>query len=283
MGQRRTYGSLAARGARMKVAVASAPNSHWRAYAGAISAGIAANGDTVLRFHGPVAPPGVDAVVVWGWRKGERHRLLGYNVLVMERAYIDRFKWVSLGWNGLNGRATFPTAPTGRESSHFNQLMKEHLRPWRSAFRGSYALIMGQVQGDVACRNVYLPRWYKQCAETLEAHGWPVRFRPHPQAPLRVGGPRRTTGTLEQDLIGAAFVVTWNSNSAVDAVLAGVPAVTMDEGSMAWEVTSHSLTEPISMPDRTGWAARLAWKQWLPEELANGSAWAALKDCMPCN
>ena len=47
-----------------------------------------------------------DAMSIWGWRKGHLLRQAGWDVLLMERAFVgDRFKYCSLGWNGLNGRA----------------------------------------------------------------------------------------------------------------------------------------------------------------------------------
>jgi hypothetical protein len=56
----------------------------------------------------------VDAICCWGWRRGREWFAKGYDVLVMERAYLDnRFVWTSLGWNGLNGRARWPIPVDG--------------------------------------------------------------------------------------------------------------------------------------------------------------------------
>jgi hypothetical protein len=83
-------------------------------------------------------------------------------------------------------------------------------------------------------------------------------------------------GNLAEALAGAAFAVTWNSNSGVDAAMAGVPVVAMDEGSMAWPVAAHDLGAVPRLPERRPWAAQLAWCQWRPEEIADGTAWEAL-------
>jgi hypothetical protein len=102
-------------------------------------------------------------------------------------------------------------------------------------------------------------------------------FRPHPRAVDRgmVQSPRHTERSVEPDLLkamdAAHVVITYNSNSAVDAVIAGVPAITMDLGAMSYPVTGHSIDQRI-MPDREEWAAKLAWKQWREEEISSGYA-----------
>jgi hypothetical protein len=69
--------------------------------------------------------------------------------------------------------------------------------------------------------------------------------------------------------------VTFNSNSAVDAVLAGVPAYVEDEGGMAFDVASHTVGE-IHRPDRAQWAHDLAYCQWTVDEMASGATWEHL-------
>jgi hypothetical protein len=101
-----------------------------------------------------------------------------------------------------------------------------------------------------------------------------VRFRPHPGAQRRGGaaevpGAATIGGTLAEALAGAALVVTFNSNSGVDAALAGRPVVAMDAGSMAWAVAGHEVAEVVQ-PDRTAWAARLAWCQFNKAEMESG-------------
>jgi hypothetical protein len=66
--------------------------------------------------------------------------------------------------------------------------------------------------------------------------------------------------------------VTLNSSVAVDAVLSGIPAVTMDEAAMAWDVTSHS-PEDVVTPARDEWLHWLAWTQWTHDEIRSGVPW----------
>lgn len=200
----------------------------------------------------------------------------------MERAYLgNRFEWVSLGWNGLNGRATFPDIDDGgdRFRQHFGELHDQD-------GEGEYALIAGQVPGDASLRGRDLDAWYAdQAGHAAEVYDLPVKFRPHPIAVERklskpVPGTQISTDTLADDLARAAVVITYNSNTAVDAVLAGCRTVAADEGSMAYPVTDHCIGA-YGTHDRETWAHRMAWKQWLLAEIADGSALEHVLRAMP--
>lgn len=204
-------------------------------------------------------------VACWGWRVGKRLREAGHSVLVMERGYIgDRFAWTSLGWNGLNNRATVPSVPDdggGRFNANHAGCMKP-LNP-----HGDYALLIGQVPGDASLQGLDLNPWYAQKAAVVAKEtGLPVNFRPHPLARQRsqvsaVPGTQMLHGELSDALAGAAVVLTYNSNTGVDGLLAGKRVSADDKGSMAFAVT-----------DREQWAHRLAWRQWSIEEIATGYA-----------
>lgn len=230
-------------------------------------------------------PAPCDFAVIWGWRQ-DKVISAGPPVLVMERGYVgDRLgKWTSLGWNGLNGRASFPLAQDGgaRWRENFDGVMQ----PWKDG--GNYILLMGQIPGDASLNGLNIEAWCQDAAIALgTAHDLPIAYRPHPLAVGRgyrikdVAGTFRFSGSLESALEGAAMVATLNSNSGVDAVLAGVPTWACDEGAMAWPVTGHALGQEAPRPDRAAWAAQLAWCQWMAPEIASGKAWEALRTCLP--
>lgn len=217
-------------------------------------------------------------IACWGWRLGKALRARGHDVLIMERGYLgDRFKWTSLAWNGLNGNGHFAEAPKDN-GERFRQNFPP-LKPWNP--QGEYVLIMGQVPGDASLRGQDLIPWYTSAAQQAREHyNLPVHFRPHPEAIKKghrqiVRGTDRSRGTLDEALAGAALVITYNSNSAVDAVLAGKPTIAGDKGSMAWPVTGHAINDIVT-PDREPWAHELAWRQWQLEEIKSGKALSAL-------
>lgn len=255
--------------------IATAP--HQLRCADAVAAGIHAVGGTAR--VGSEQGCKTKHVCTWGWRNGKRLRAAGHDVLVMERAYLgDRFAWYSLGWNGLNGRATFPEMPVdggARFAEHFGDLMK----PWRAG--GDYVLLVGQVPGDMSLQGRDLTPWYDEAAmQAQNAYEAPVHFRPHPAAVKRgiVHRPRYTqpsTGSLAEALAGAVACVTFNSNTGVESVLAGVPTVAVDPGSMAWDVAAHRIGD-LARPAREAWAHRLAHRQWLLPEIAAGKPFESL-------
>ena len=256
------------------VIVAAQHAAHQQTFGGAFAAGLRRHGWEVeiSTIYKPA-----DMVVFWGVRKQDcimAQRRHG-EVCILERGYVgDRFAWTSVSFGGgLNGRGEFrgPLDDASRWRRHFSGLMQ----PWRR--QDGYALIMGQVLNDMSMSGLRPKDIWSKAAADLAALGTDVRFKPHPKdrRQTHLPGVNGASGDLGAALAGASLVVTINSNSGVDAVLAGVPTVTLDAGAMAWPVTSHRIGD-VLMPDRERWAHALAWKQWLPEEMASGECWEAV-------
>lgn len=229
--------------------------------------------------HLPGHVSSCDLAVTWGVKR-RPEMLSGRRCLVLERGYFgDRIgKWTSAGFDGLNGFADFLNGD--KDSARFDRHYGEgFLQPWRESEKSDLVLIMGQVQGDASLRGTNIRLWYAQVADLCQRHGHRVGFRSHPlyKSPVPSARCLAVTGTLEEALAKAKWVVTFNSNSGVDAVVAGVPTVTMDAGSMAFPVTGHVPFEEPPRPDRSRWAARMAWAQWTMEELESGDAWDHLR------
>lgn len=260
----------------MKAAIFAGTMDHHRAHAGPVAEGLKRHGIEVEFYRD--SPPIADFVVTWGWA---RAKVVHGPVLVLERGYLgDRMNvWTSAGWDGLNGRARFPQID---DPTRFDKHFGADLKPWRKG--DGYALLVGQVRTDTAVDGTDIIRWYKRTTEDLRLSGWDVRFRQHPREIERNFGKIEIPGTvyskasLADDLAGAAYAITFNSNTGVDAIMAGVPVYTEDEGSMVWPIASHD--GKIVTPDRRPHLNRLAWCQWQKHELADGSAWEAIRQAM---
>jgi hypothetical protein len=254
---------------------------HQREFGGAFAEGLERHG---WRVEFATDYRKADLVVMWGVRRGDRMaraKADGCKVCILERGYLgDRFEWTSVSFGGgLNGRAEFrgPFGDPSRWNKNFADLMRDYDPP-----KDGYGLIMGQVPGDMSIKHANIDQWYGQTAKALEKIGWSVRFRPHPLAGRRSGNRRaghlkEASGTLCEALRGAGVVVTFNSNSGVDAALCGRPVIAFDPGSMVYEIAGHQVDE-IREPDRTAWAHALAWKQWTRDEMASGECWGAISD-----
>lgn len=257
------------------ITIIANPNApHQKAHQEALAAGLATFGISSLLVNHQ--NPQTKFVACWGWKIGRKLHERGHEVLVIERGYIgDRFKYTSLAWNGLNGYGEFPLYPND-EGKRF----RAHggvLQPWKDDTDGMYGLILGQVPGDASLRGKNLGFWYaKQAAMIRNHYKINAVFRPHPEAVKRgLHVPIRHTvsmgGDLEAAFHGARLAVCFNSNSGVDAILAGVPCVIADEGGMAYSMRSSSI-DRLSRPDRRTWAYQLAYRQWEMHEIASGLA-----------
>jgi len=202
---------------------------------------------------------------------------LGLDTVILETGYINRgsekTNHYAVGLNGINGRADFKNknSPTDRMKK-----LGVSLKEWNS---GEYIVLCGQVPWDASVDFTDHKDWLHRTARGIFLKtDRPVIFRPHPLCKLeQIQGTTYSTRLLKSDLENCYACITFNSNSGVEAVIEGVSTFAFDEGSMAYEVSSHSLDQldnPIT-PDRTQWLADLCYAQWLPEEMEE--AWTHLK------
>jgi len=202
----------------------------------------------------------------------------GFQTVVLDSGYVRRGtapdSYYMVGLNGLNGRADFRNAsvPGDRWAA-----LGIDVTPWRED--GEHVIVCGQVPWDASVQNVDILDWCRSACDTVRQHSSrPVIFRPHPLAldhspPIEGAG--YSVGPLEPELARAWAVVTYSSNTAVDAAIGGCPVFAHDIGSMAWQIAGHDLgeIERPGRPDRGAWLNGLAYAQWTPAEMAAGLPW----------
>jgi hypothetical protein len=144
------------------------------------------------------------------------------------------------------------------------------LKPWRA--EGEYWLICGQVRGDKSTiDNQQILRWYVDVAKEAERLNKPVWFRPHPLNQSFVPpGVNISHGSLDDALNKASLVITWSSNAAVDAVIAGVPVCMGSEYGIAWPMASHWPDTKVIQPNRETWLQDVSYSQWTMAEIQQG-------------
>ncbi|MDF1565358.1 MAG: hypothetical protein P1V51_20135 [Deltaproteobacteria bacterium] len=203
--------------------------------------------------------------------------------IVVEMGYVKRGETVKDHWavgvGGINAKAHYRNrlAPGDRWEA-----LGVTLAEWRK--EGEHVLVCGQVPGDVNLGGIDAHRWARETMDELrKLTDRKIVFRPHPLDPsnveTKVGASFDTISyaPLEEDLAGAWCVVGYTSNSMVDAIIAGVPAISLGE-SMASPVAGGSLAavENPPMPDRQQWAHELAYAQWTVAEIFAGLPWEHL-------
>ena len=211
----------------------------------------------------------------------QRQRENNLDVVVLETGYVNRGDGenhhYAVGFNGLNGRADFRNKNMPDERWRMLEQLGATLRPYS---RGENVILCGQVPWDASVDMHDHVKWLKQTSSQLQkVTDRKIIFRPHPKAPLpSLYGCELSQKPLEEDLKNAHCVVTWNSNSGVEAALYGKPIFAFDEGAMAWELANRSLLDidAPKYPERKQWANNLAYCQWNLEEIRNGDAWRHL-------
>ena len=211
----------------------------------------------------------------------ELQRQAKRNTVVIEKGYIRRDIYYAVGLNGLNGRAFFNNEKCS--AARFNQLGVQ-VKPWRK--NGDHIVVAGQVPSDASVQHIDILQWAQDVVYQLkDLTDRQIYYRPHPLAVSRsrsVNGATFSLRTLEEDLENAWAVVTFNSNTAVDAALAGIPVFVFDVGSMAWGVANKDLKliENPEMPSREQWLNDLAYCQWTLKEMEAGLPWSHIKEAI---
>lgn len=174
------------------------------------------------------------------------------DTLLVDRASVGDPDYVQLVWNGY-GRRGDHKVPKKRHDRWKNLDVVVH--PWQGF--GDKVVLCGQTE-TYSPHYADLAQWYKLIAPSA------THFRHHPAGGNPTGLP------VHQDWSGVSRVITLNSSVGVESVLNGIPTVTMDEGAMAWHVTSHHPQE-IYTPERLEWCQWLAWTQWHWKEIEAGT------------
>jgi hypothetical protein len=213
------------------------------------------------------------------WPKGEilaRHS--GRRLIMVESAFVKRGEYWQIGWGGQAGHAYFceRTVPFDRWES-----FGIPLKPWRYRHDGPI-VICGQLPRDTQVQDVDFIGWVKYVFSYYQERGLKVMFRPHPmdKDPHQFGIDAKYLDfrTLEKTLDDARCLVTFNSTSAVDGIIAGVPTIVADKGSIAHDIAQNDIDDVFRLeaPDRTVFCSMLGYSQWSLDEIKEGLAWRHL-------
>jgi hypothetical protein len=235
-------------------------------------------------------PNGVDLAVTDGVRPPMDLMIQEYAtkkipVLVTDMGYVRR----DLGYHqlGLGGLGWLPRGPCSPD--RWDELSVDLVAPGG----GDYVLITGQkpLDGSHYMSEAGLANMYQAWVDKIRRFtDRQIVFRPHPRAPdMRIQGaeldvPTDTkNGGLAEAIAGAWAVITFNSTSGTDALLAGVPVFCRPGAQYSRLANTHltprlggwlaDIEEPF-FPDRAQLLDhfhRLAYAQWTVEEMKAGT------------
>lgn len=176
-----------------------------------------------------------------------------------DHAYFRRFEFYRCT------RGAFQHAGEGNAGpARFRRLGVE-IEPWRR--RGRHVLICPPDHGFAALMGFDAGCWLEDVTRAIKLNTdrrivVRGRLAPHKTA-------------LESDLRGCFALVTFMSNAAVEALLAGVPVVcTGPCAARSMGISDPAKIEGVIRPGgRRQWAYNLAANQWTLEEMAAGMLW----------
>ena len=192
----------------------------------------------------------------------------------------DLDRYMQVGYDGIKRNAKFYAK--GSSLDRWVALESE-LKPWREdTYKGQHILIIGQHEIGISTQHLDIIGWWEDTISFIKrATDRPIKFRPHPNQTKFPRGDYQLTQetTIEEDLQNCWCAVARTTNGAVDAIINGIPVITPDHACMAYDVSSHFITEILDpvKPDRTKWLAELGYSQWTIREMQNGLPWKHLR------
>lgn len=247
---------------------------------GATRAGIAAE---LVQDWAP--RPGVDVGLAYGWGHPETFR-----------QYRDggrHFVHIDLGW--------WQRKPDGRPLDGYHKVVVDarnpapdiisggaarfqglgiKIAPWRES--GRHIVLAGMSEKSAGTWGFRALEWEQLTIDLLrKLTSRPIIYRPKPSwpgaRPIQGVGFSGGAEPIEKALDGAHALVAFNSNTAVDALLAGVPISVSTGPCLKLSTALAEIEHPRRPEGREALMEAIAWQQWSIEEMRIGACWDWLR------
>ncbi|MBI3315707.1 MAG: hypothetical protein HYZ87_01860 [Candidatus Omnitrophica bacterium] len=236
--------------------------------------------DAVITYHITLSKPIMDACL-----KSRVH------VIYYDKGYTHR------GWRGLREKAYYRFSVNAFHPLHYFQSRPRPSDRWQAlgielkkpSQKGKEVIFAGCSQKFAAWYGLDITEYAQNVIAQIQKHTRrPIVYRPKKSAvsPPPIPGTRYShrEQKIEHELERAHALVTFSSNAAVDAIIAGIPAFVLGP-SIARPVSNTDLSK-IENPyfpsdkERLQWCSDLAYCQWRFDEIECGAVWESLKEVM---
>jgi hypothetical protein len=246
-----------------------------------------------LKYPGPT--PDTDVACCFGVKGKSRqvvedHRALGIATLFFDKGYYrSKGEMGHTEYSRISVNAGHPLKymmERERSPDRFDKL-NSPLRPRVKQGSGGHVLFCCSSAKYHQFHKLEEPNiWAVEMVKTIRRYTQRhIVYRPKPswKGAKPIGGTSFSDGStgIQDALRGCHCLVTHGSAAAMDAVLAGVPAIVLGN-SVAKPVSGGGLEslESLYWPsdeERQRWANAMAYCQWTAPELRSGEAWAELR------
>jgi len=171
---------------------------------------------------------------------------------------------------------------------------------WKNHNHGGILLLL-QLPGDASLRGQRLSEWFIETVDSIRKISTReiiVRFHPAMSDKGRaeffseisdlffknysnITWSNGIDFSLDQDFERSGVCVSYTSGSCIDAILFGLPVIAMDEGNLAYPISSRRIEDllnpkMVSSKEIQSWATFLANSQWNEQEMLNGVVWSKI-------
>jgi hypothetical protein len=241
--------------------VASEQTSPMFAYAFAKGCGGTMTNNLERLYAGPMAAFGSPPV----WPLLRKAKAVGREFYYADHGYMGRGKYYRVTRNAYQHTGLGP----GSEGRFL--AMHRTIQPWRK--HGTHILVCPNSNVYFHLHGIDGAQWLRTTVQTLRTHtNRQIRVRWKNQARFN---------PIQRDLAGAWAVVVFSSAAAIDALIAGVPCVTLAPFAATARMGITDLAQietPIYPPDREPFLQTLAANQFTIPEMLDGRCWRHLQE-----
>lgn len=257
----------------LTVACMIPPRNRGRDVARAMAEGIRKCGDVAKLSPCSLRKPDADVALMYGWKW--RRMLQTYpQYLYADLGYWVRETHYRICVGGWSPQGYVKAGLPADRLESFGL----HPKPWNR--RGDNIVIAGSSAKSAIEHGLKPMEWEEKAAALLAPLGRPIVFRPKDTDKMKrpLSGAAYDEGPLSETLANAWAVVTHHSNTALDALLAGVPAHCETGAAAAFSVPMDSIGDPPLLEGREQFLADVAWLNWTLDEMRSGACWAHMKE-----
>jgi len=217
------------------------------------------------------------------------HRTNKIPLLVIELGFLRRNEYYSIGYNSIVGFGYY--GEENMPSDRFEKLNVKVKKYVKSNDPDKYILLCGQVYNDTQLQHVNYKKWLEWVVTEIKKYTKrKIVYRPHPvyrkkSKDWKLNGVINSDSLkkkLEEEMKNAHVIISFNSNSILDAMIEGIPFFSFDRGSVIYDISNHDLSsvENPSFPNdeiRMQRLYNIAYYQWNQDEIRQGLFFEHLK------